>query len=407
MLNPKTNQRELCYVVTVGNIEPMIGYDNLELATINGWHCVIGKNSMKKGDLAIYFEIDSKLPETPPFCNNQAIVKYKYKIKTQKFGRGGIKYFSQGLLMPLSDFEDLGLENVQEGDFLTKQLGVTYYEPEDNTRKASNEELIKMKVEKRMARWTKKHPFLSKFGFIVKIATWFTEKKIRSKQTKSKRGATAFPTHFPYIHKSDEERVENMPWILENKKPWVKTLKIDGTSSTYILERLKGKNKFEFYVLSRNVRQLTPDQKCYHDDNVYWEMAEKYNIEKFLKEQLELHPDWTYVAIQGESAGPAIQANPHGLKLRQFFGFNFIDSVRGRWGSVEARDYVAKWGIKWVPIVDENYILPDTMEEFKASADGPCELPGATGLREGYVYRSLDGKQSFKNVSNQFLMSKK
>lgn len=65
MLNPKTNQRELCYVVTVGNIEPMIGYDNLELATINGWHCVVGKDSMKKGDLAIYFEIDSRLPEAP------------------------------------------------------------------------------------------------------------------------------------------------------------------------------------------------------------------------------------------------------------------------------------------------------------------------------------------------------
>ena len=371
----------------------------LENWSVNGWQVFVKRDEFKVGDLAVYFEIDSKVPELECF---EFLRKYHFKVRTQRFVKG--KVLSQGLVIKP---EGLGLENVQEGDFLTKQLGVTYYEPEDNTRKASNEELIKMKVEKRMAHWTKKHPFLSKFGFIVRIATWFTEKKIRSKQTKSKKGATAFPTHFPYIHKSDEERVENMPWILENKEPWVKTLKIDGTSSTYILERLKGKNKFEFYVLSRNVRQLTPDQKCYHDDNVYWEMAEKYNIEKFLKEQLELHPNWTYVAIQGETAGPAVQANPHGLKERQFFGFNFIDSADGRWGSVKARDYVAKWGIKWVPIVDESYILPDTMEEFKTSADGPCELPGSTGLREGYVYRSLDGKQSFKNVSNQFLMSKK
>lgn len=398
MINPVTKQRELAYVVKINEVRDIEGVNN-QVAIVNGWQVFVKRDEFKPGDLAVYFEIDSRVPELECF---EFLRKYGFRVKTQRFVRG--KVLSQGLVIKP---ENLGLRNVKEGAFLTKQLGVTYYEPEDNTRKASNEELIKMKVEKKIARWINKHPFWAKFSFIVKLKTKWIERKIRSKQTKSKKGATVFPTHFPYIHKSDEERVENMPWILENKNPWVKTLKIDGTSSTYILERLKGKNKFEFYVLSRNVRQLTPDQKCYHDDNVYWEMAEKYNIEKFLKEQLELHPDWTYVAIQGETAGPAVQANPHGLNERQFFGFNFIDSICGRWGSVEARDYVSQWGIQWVPIIDESYILPDSMEEFKASADGPCELPDSTGLREGYVYRSLDGKQSFKNVSNQFLMSKK
>ena len=109
----------------------------------------------------------------------------------------------------------------------------------------------------------------------------------------------------------------------------------------------------------------------------------------------------------GETAGPNVQGNPHKLKEVQLFGFNFIDSKSGRWNSVKARDYVAKWGIQWVPIIDEHYILPDTMEEMKNSADGLCELPGASGLREGYVYRDLNGEKSFKNVSNAFLLSKK
>ena len=52
----------------------------------------------------------------------------------------------------------------------------------------------------------------------------------------------------------------------------------------------------------------------------------------------------------------------------------------------------------------KEYILPDTMEEFKLSADGPCEAPDAQGLREGYVYRSQNGEQSFKNVSREYLM---
>ena len=396
MLN-KDGQRELAYVVRVTDVLDIEGVNN-QVAIVNGWQVFVKRDEFKPGDLAVYFEIDSKVPELECF---EFLRKYHFRVKTQKFVKG--KVLSQGLVIKPAD---LDLENVQEGDFLTKQLGVTYYEPEDNTRKASNEELIKLKVEKKIARWTKKHPFLAKFGFIVKLKTKWIEKKIRKEQKKKKTSST-FPSHFPYIHKSDEERVENIPWILQNKEPWIKTLKIDGTSSTYILERLKGKNKFEFYVLSRNVRQFTPDQQCYHEENVYWEMAEKYQIEKFLREQLEQHPEWSYVCIQGETAGPGVQANPHGLKERQFFGFNFIDSAGGRWNSVKARDYVAQWGIQWVPIVDENYILPDTMEEFKATADGPCELTGASGLREGYVYRSQDGKQSFKNVSNEFLLSKK
>ena len=396
MLN-KDGQRELAYVVRVTDVLDIEGVNN-QVAIVNGWQVFVKRDEFKPGDLAVYFEIDSKVPELKCF---EFLRKYHFRIKTQKFVKG--KVLSQGLVIKPAD---LDLNNVQEGDFLTKYLGVTYYEPEDNTRKASNEELIKLKVEKKIARWVKKHPFLAKFGFIVRLKTKWIERKVRKEQKKKKTSST-FPSHFPYIHKSDEERVENMPWILQNKEPWIKTLKIDGTSSTYILERLKGKNKFEFYVLSRNVRQFTPDQQCYHEENVYWEMAEKYQIEKFLREQLELHPDWWYVCIQGETAGPAVQANPHSLKERQFFGFNFIDSAGGRWNSIKARDYVAQWGIQWVPIVDENYILPDTMEEFKATADGPCELSGASGLREGYVYRSQDGKQSFKNVSNEFLLSKK
>jgi intein/homing endonuclease len=91
---------------------------------------------------------------------------------------------------------------------------------------------------------------------------------------------------------------ENMPWVLGYERPLIVTEKLDGTSSTYILER-KGKKKFEFYVLSRNVRQKTPDQKCYHDKNIYWDMAIKNNIEQHLKEYLVANPDLKYVCIQG------------------------------------------------------------------------------------------------------------
>lgn len=388
--------RQLCYVVKVTDITPIEGADRVELAHVNGWQVMVKKGEYKVGDLAVYFEIDSKLPETEPF---EFMTKYKYRVKTQRFLRGTT--LSQGLIMTPAE---LGLKDVKEGDFLTDKLGVTYYEAEDNIRKADNKKLAEIKADKFMEKWKLKHRFFAKFDFICAWRKKRFIKKYFAKQKKTKSGG--FPNQFPYIHKSDEERIENMPEILKDKEPWIKTLKIDGTSSTYILERIKGNKKFEFYVLSRNVRQETPDQKCYHDTNVYWDMAIKYHIENFLKEQLMLHPEWSYVCIQGETAGVGVQGNPHKLKDTQFFAFNFIDSKKGRWNSIEAKNYVAKWGIQWVPIIDEHYILPDTIEEIKATADGQCELEGSSGLREGYVYRDLQGQKSFKNVSNQYLMSK-
>ena len=61
-----------------------------------------------------------------------------------------------------------------------------------------------------------------------------------------------------------------------------------------------------------------------------------------------------------------------------------------------------------VPIIDENYILPDDFEEFKRSADGVYNSSVCEGnsscSREGYVYyKTTDPTFSFKNVSREYL----
>ena len=83
--------------------------------------------------------------------------------------------------------------------------------------------------------------------------------------------------------------------------------------------------------------------------------------------------------------------------------FNFITSKEGRWNTVQMRDLLeCKMGIPCVPIVDENFVLPDTVDELLEIATGESVLD--TGLREGLVFRSHDGIQSFKAVSNEFLL---
>jgi len=409
-----TGTRQLAYVVLVDGIEPIPGYDRVEHALIGGWRVIVQKDQFKVGDPAIYFEIDSRVPNDKECF--AFLEKRNYKVKTLKM----CKTISQGLLMHASDFGWKACRAMgppfdepaciiddknhcyyvdDESRFLTSILGVTYADDEDNARKAKdidpNAKYLSMKARHKRFFNNKFVKKMWKYPWFRKFCFFFMGKK--------KDKPRGFPTKFPFVHKSDEERVENMPFILKDKEPWVKTQKIDGTSSTYILERT-GKNKFEEYVCSRNVRQLTPSQKNYHTDiegNVYWMMADKYKIFDFLKSYL-IENNLDYVCLQGETAGPSLQGNPHKFKEIRFFGYNFIRSDTGRMNSIEAAKICNMAGIPWVPIVDEAYILPDDMETLKLDADGPCIV--GEGPREGWVYRSLDGQRSFKNVSREYLL---
>lgn len=48
-------------IVTVDKLSIIEGAQNIELAHILGWQCVIRKGDFKVGDLSIYFCIDSVL----------------------------------------------------------------------------------------------------------------------------------------------------------------------------------------------------------------------------------------------------------------------------------------------------------------------------------------------------------
>lgn len=385
MLNEK-KERELAYVVKVDEIRPIEGADRVEIAVVNGWHIMVRKDQFKPGDLAVYFEIDSKVPAKEPFMFLEG---KHFKVKTQKYFKGTV--ISQGLLM---GFEDFGWDKDAHklGDFLTKELEVTYSVEEDNIRKAPSVDKYK-RMAQRNGKLFAHQPFrwLMRRTWGKKLLFVFFGKKGDKKAT--------WPA---WVAKTDEERVENMPWIFDNKSPFVATEKIDGTSTTFTMKRGKfGKN--DFYVCSRNVVFDKPDKNCFYDTNVYIEMAEKYNIEKILESILTDDPTLDWVTLQGETYGAGIQKRDYGLKEHRFAGFNFITSKEGRWDSVRAAKFITQYNIPWVPILDENYILPDTIEELRAfSHSEGSRIDGV--IKEGIVFRSQDGSMSFKCVDPEFLM---
>ena len=264
---------------------------------------------------------------------------------------------------------------------------------EDNVRKAASADKYK-KMAQRNGKLFSHQPFrwLMKRDWGKKLLFLFFGKK------RDKKGA--WPS---WIKKTDEERVQNMPWILKDKNPWIATEKIDGTSTTFAIKR--GKKLFEkdeFYICSRNVVFDTPEKGCYYDTNVYTEMAEKYNIKEVLTTLLALFPCADYIIIQGETYGAGVQKRDYSKKGHDFMAFNLIMSHTGRWNTVDMEELLEKYNIPCVPIVDNNFILPDTVDELLDYATGNSVIDGK--MREGIVFRSLDGSQSFKAVSNEFLL---
>ena len=378
--------RKLAHIETVTNIRPIAGCDNIVQCNVLGWNVIIKKDEFKEGDKCVYIEIDSICPsDNPDFA---FLEKKHYKIKTMKM-KGTI---SQGIVFPMSILHSDKDFNI--GDDVTDLLKITEIEDEvPDTRsinKDQRQKQFKAKHKKFFKNPIVKH--LMKYSLFRKIVFLFMPKKKNKKY--------GFPS---YIVKTDEVRLQNMPWVLESCKetPMIVTEKLDGTSSTYGLQRIK-KNKFDFAVCSRNVRQETPDKVCYYADmpNVYWEMAIKYDIENILKD-LQKKYNADTVVIQGETIGEGIQKNKYSIKGHDLYVFNLVINGK-RVDSVKAREIVNEYNLKFVPILDESFILLDNVDDMITYADGKSQI--CDTLREGVVIRNYDKNISFKCISNKFLL---
>lgn len=382
------NKRALAHIEKIEWVRPIEGADNIELIGILGWVCIAKKGEFHPEDLAVYIEIDSKCPENDE--RFEFLASKHYKIKTMKLGKFNV--ISQGLALPVSEFPEL--QNKTIGSDVTDILKITYSSEEDIKRKSNKvDQNIKYNAmaarhsklaKKKWFRWLMKREWGRELLFV-----FFGKKKDKPK---------AFPD---WIVKTDESRIENCPFYLESTDKWIKTEKCDGTSCTYAVNRIKkNKDKFEFIVCSRNVRQLDRDQQTYYESNIYWELADKYNVEKILTD-FATEYGYNRVVLQGEGVGN-VQGNPYKLQENDLYAFNLV--IEGeRQSTLYLEKFCKKYGLKTVPIIDIAYKLPKTMEEIKLEADGFSELNPRV-KREGFVYRSQDGRQSFKNVSREYLL---
>ena len=112
--------RQLASIQRIKSIEPITNADSIVKATVLGWQLVIKKDEFKPGDLCVYVEIDSILPDKPEF---EFLRNKNFRIRTIRL-RGQV---SQGICFPLNILPDN--IQVEEGVDVTDVLNIVKYEP--------------------------------------------------------------------------------------------------------------------------------------------------------------------------------------------------------------------------------------------------------------------------------------
>ncbi|MCR9286865.1 RNA ligase (ATP) [Saprospiraceae bacterium] len=112
--------RKLASIQRIKALESIENADSILKATVLGWQLVVKKGEFKVGDLCVYCEIDSILPDKPEF---EFLRPRKMRIRTVRLRR----QISQGICFPLSILPS-GI-SIEEGGDVTSILEITKYEP--------------------------------------------------------------------------------------------------------------------------------------------------------------------------------------------------------------------------------------------------------------------------------------
>jgi RNA ligase (TIGR02306 family) len=109
---------KLAHIEKIEWMRPIEGKDRIVLAGVLGWQVVVNKEDYSVGDMVVFCEIDSVLPQKTEY---DFMKRYNYRVRTIKMG--GV--YSQGLCLPLSV---LPKKNYSIGEDVTNLIGIKHRE---------------------------------------------------------------------------------------------------------------------------------------------------------------------------------------------------------------------------------------------------------------------------------------
>jgi hypothetical protein len=361
-------------VVRVGEILPHPNADKLELTTVEGYQIVIGKGNFKTGDLAVYIPPDSVVPQTEPFkfiwqdhVGIDGVVPEKRRRITVKRLR---KEYSEGLLMPLSDFLNLatynrdGLQYPDVGTDVSNLIGVTHYVPEFDREStvADTQAVPKRRYPKTLRGWF--FWTLYKLGF------------------RSAGRSLALEVAFNYpIY--DVDALKNNKRLIQNGDRVMVTEKIHGSNARYVFV-----DGVQYCGSRTQWKQDGP--------NVWWNAFRQFPQ---IGEWCQQHPG---SVLYGE-VGPTQKGFRYGAREGETFFFAFDVWVPTPEFNQVKHQWIWPGNLGFAPTVPSLGIY-EYNSDVLTDADGKSLVPGAGHIREGIVLRKIGPDPvTLKVVSNAFL----
>lgn len=371
-------------IVRVGPILPHPNADKLEITMVGGYQVVIGKGNFKEGDLAVYIQPDSVVPQTAPFAfiwqdhiGIDGQVPAKRRRITVKRLR---KEYSEGLLMPLTElpgfviYEEgidqtifLNDTHVEVGEDVAERLGIEHYVPEGDLESttANTAATPRRKYPKTLKGWF----FFALYKLGIKGA--------------SKNYAQEVSFDLP-VYDVNALKNAKRTTFREGEKVQI-TEKIHGSNGRYVFiadRDCVGCDYGKFYMGSHEQWKLD-------GPHTWGNVARQFpDIEEFVTQ----HPG---LVLYGE-VGPTQKGFRYGAGNGEtfFFAFDVYNPATGEW--------LWPGNLGFAPTVPILYVGPYSEEVVKQFVDGKSVVPGAQNIREGIVISSLERRLKLKVVSNEY-----
>lgn len=397
--------KRLAYTVKIKDVKPIEGADKIELAQVMDYTVVVKKNEFQPGDIAMYIEVDSILPDglDPGLKQKYEDIKNgkelheatkdeikaalaavqeqsrypyfeflrdkKFKIKSMKLSKFGV--ISQGILFRLDTVR------------ITEKLDVDV----DLTNRFNITEIVQDAEEAGLVQ----EPKNKFFKFLMRYK-WFRALKLGTKFI------CDWKAEWP--GKSDEENVQKIFSKMKAQygdKEWVATEKLEGQNITVYSYTTRGwfgrKKKIGVCSRTRNL----PEKGF---GAPFWNTVKRLRYDEKIK---KIPGEWF---CRGEHIGPGIQGNIYHLPRTEIRFFDFYQKKDGKFVKLnfeESIEFAKKWDLPFVPVLDEHYLLPETAQEMLEQSDKNTVFGNnLSHKREGFVLRLRDDYNVSFKVKNPF-----
>ena len=334
------NNNSVCYIARIGEIIPIPGADNIEIALAGGWQAITKKGEYKVDDLVAIATTDAVIPQgLSDAMNVTNYLRKGQRVRTVKL-RG---VYSECLVIP-NQFLPVGYN--PEGKDLMDSLSIFKYEPPAvQVQLASG----------RKIRYQKNPNFhvYYKFPNMKNVTGMFSEADL-VQITRKLHGTNARYGIVKKTKLSLWDKCKKFLWLADE---WI---------------------DYEFVYGSHNVEKGS-DTQGFYDTDVWREVADKYDIKNKLWAFVKNHKPseiGSGVVVYGEVYGPGIQKNyDYGLKELEFAGFDIM------------------WDGNYLSIEETWY----TMTGNKGSFIGGVDLPHVPVLYTGPWSQEIQDVFTFNN----------